>query len=144
MSYSIEGHYSSQRQEAKVAALLRSIMQDATRDFKKETIDVIFKKKEVNGVDIGKVCSRWVKHIACSLENNEALQTKLNFLVFCKYHQGIDLDKDLQWHLFWLKIGVPLFSNKINRFPSTGRAAPMASLEKPQSEEFEDFDDAPW
>jgi hypothetical protein len=124
--------YQSGREETKhVAALLRSLMQDVTKDFKKETIDVLFPDKKIDNINIGEVSSRWVKHIICSLQNQTELQIKLMMIVWMKYHNDENIDKDPIWHLIWMRIGLPLFSDKINALPAVGKVSPMGSLEKP-------------
>lgn len=143
-SYNTEGYVGGAREAERVAGMIRSLMQDATRDFKKETIDILFPEKKIDDIDIGQVSSRWVKNILCSLQNNEEKQVKLILLVWIKYNKGINLDKDKTWHMIWIKIGLPLFSDKINDLPATGRVAPMASLKKPEKREGRDIRTVKW
>ena len=100
--------------DEKVSALLRSIVQDGCHDFKKETIDVIFIEKSVDGVNIGKICSKWAFRILGSLDNDNKMQVKLLFLLYVLYIKGKNPDTNKAWHLVWMKEGCPLFSNKIN------------------------------
>ncbi len=132
MSYGTEGYYRNAREAERVAAMLRSLVQDATRDFKKEAIDILFPKKMVDEIDIGVICSRWVKTIMCSLKNIPEKQVKLTMFIWCRYKQGINVDSDELWHLIWMREGLPLFSSKINELPAAGKVAPMGSLEKPE------------
>ena len=132
MSYTTSGYLGGHREAERVAAMLRSLMQDATRDFKTETIDILFPVKIVDEVDIGKVSSKWVKNILCALKNDSEIQIKLIMIIWCNYNNGVNVDKDPAWHLTWMRIGLPLFSDKINDLPAVGKVAPMGSLEKPE------------
>ena len=129
-----ESYVSPRRDSERIAQMLRSIVQDRTLAFKKNTIDVIFPKKIVDGKDIGEVARRWVITICGSLQNDETIENIL-LTIWCFYQDGINIDTDEVWQLKWLKDGVPLFMEKVNDLPGTGRVAPMASLEKPKEKE---------
>ena len=144
MAYGREGYrkYSS---DEKISMVLRSAVQDACLVFKKESIDVMFPEKIVDKVDIGKVASKWTWKIIGSLNNNTELQKKLLRVVWLRYNQGKNLDKDEIWHHIWRETGLPLFSDKINDLPATGKVAPMDKLEKePPKDTGKDFDDRQW
>ena len=144
MSYNTEGYYKYSKETERVGAMLRSTVQDASRIFKKETIDTIFKTKKVNDKDIGEISARWAWKVVGSLKNDHEKQVKLLMIIWMFYKKGINIDDDKTWHLIWMKIGLPLFSDKINDLPATGKVAPMDSLEKPQKDEGIDIDDENW
>jgi len=131
LSYGSEGYLSHHRDNERVASMLRSIIQDGCNDFSKDTIEIIFKKKMVNDTDIGKVCVRWANKIDGSLKDEESAMRKLLLTLWMLYQEGINPDTDDIWHIIWLKDAVPLFAKKINEMPSTGKAASMASYNKP-------------
>ncbi len=134
-----ESYTSPRKDSERIAQMLRSIVQDGTKAFKKNTIDVMFPKKIVDGKDIGEVSRRWIMTICGSLQNEEEKIEQLLLAVWCFYQDGVNIDEDEIWHLKWLKDGIPLFMKKVNDLPGTGRVAPMASLEKPPKK-----DDIEW
>lgn len=138
MPFSREG-YRKYTTDEKVSAILRSVIQDGCKDFKRETLDVIFKKKEINGVDIGKTCSTWAFRVIGSLDNDNELQVDLLLYLYILYIDGENPDTDEIWHINWLMTACPMFANRIDDFPAPGKAAPLASLDKPdkKGEDFE-------
>ena len=146
MPYGSEGYLSYHRDNERVANMIRSITQDGCRDLQKKTIDVIFVKKEIDGEDIGKICSDLTMKIAGSLKDYklgedspdvEETIVQLISILIIDYFEGINPNKDMVWQINWLTKGIPLFSKKINTLPGTGKVAPMASLDKPDKKDDE-------
>jgi len=153
MSYGSEGYLSHHRDNEKVANMIRSITQDGCRDFQKKTIDPIFQEKEINGVDIGKICSDLIMTIAGSLKTDEEPELdeeieetidELIKILFFDYREGINPHEDFVWQIKWLTKGVPLLGKKINTLPGTGKVAPMASLEKKEKTTRRDVRSVKW
>lgn len=145
MPYSREGYrqYSS---DEKISMVIRSALQDASKVFKKETIDIIFSKnkKDKQGNDLDEICQKWAWKIIGSLKYNKEKQVKLLLVVWLMYNKNKNLDKDTLWHLIWMREGLPLFSERIESFPATGRIAPMDKLEKNEKNKNKSFDDRQW
>jgi len=140
MSYSNEGYVSHHRDNERVAAMLRSIVQDGAKDFKECVLDLVFPKKLINGIDIGEKCSNLAMKIAGSVLIDQETSTPsdkkivsklLMWLMIC-YRKGINPENNIVWKILVLEEAVPGFMRKINSFPGTGKAAPMASLIKPE------------
>ena len=152
MTYGSEGYLRHHRDNERVANMVRSITQDGCRNFQKKTIDTIFVEKIVDGVDIGKICSDLIMIIAGSLNADKTEEydsdktyviVELIEIIYVDYDEGINPYKDIVWHMKWLTCGVPLLAKKINTLPSTGKVAPMASLEKPDKT-MRDIKDVKW
>jgi len=60
------------------------------------------------------------------------------------YNKNKNLDNDTLWHLIWMREGLPLFSERIESFPATGRVAPMDKLDKDDKNKNKSFDDRQW
>jgi hypothetical protein len=145
MPYSREGYrqYSS---DERISMVLRSALQDASKVFKKETIDIMFseKKKDKQGNDLDVICQKWAWKIVGSLKYNKDKQVKLLLVVWLMYNKNKNLDNDTLWHLIWMREGLPLFSERIESFPATGRVAPMDKLDKDDKNKNKSFDDRQW
>ena len=143
MAYGDAGYISHHRDNERVASMLRSITQDGCLNFNDTTIKTIFTKKEVDGEDIGEICSNLIMTIAGSLQMEEDATIEDNelnaieeliIILLLDYMDGINPNKDIVWQVKWLTKGVPLLAKKINTLPGTGKVAPMASLKKPSDD----------
>ena len=153
MSYGAEGYLSHYRDNERVASMVRSITQDGCRNFNENTVKTIFMTKEVDGKDIGEICSSIIMTIAGSLKIDEEVTLEsedyntieeLITIILLDYLDGINPNTDIVWQYKWLTKGVPLLAKKINTLPGTGKVAPMASLEKPTTEKRRDIKDVKW
>ncbi len=91
---------------------------------------VIGKDSEKNDIDLGEICSRWAWKIIGSLKNVHSIQSELLMIIWLYYQIGTNPDTDSVWHIIWMKKGLPLFTDKIDDLPATGKIAPMDKLEK--------------
>lgn len=142
--YNVEG-YRKYGSEERVAVILRSVVQDGCGAIKRETIIPIFPDETVDGKKLhGTVAQKWIEKILGSLKHNKEIQTKLIMLVWIFYKEGRNLDEYSLWHLIWMREGLPLFSEKINDLPATGKVAAMDTWEKPEETGDGDFNDRQW
>lgn len=150
MAYGDAGYISHHRDNERVASMLRSITQDGCLIFDETTIQTIFVKKEVDGKDIGKICSDLIMTIAGSLQMGEDENLEKNELdsveeliviLLLDYLDGINPNDDFIWQIKWLTTGIPLLANKINTLPGTGKVASMASLKKPDKTNKDEIED---
>ncbi len=152
MSYNKEGYVSPHDDSKRVADMLRSIIQDGARDFAETVVASVFQKKVVNGKDLGAICQKLAIKIAGSLlitqdsstEKDYKTVSKVLFWLWICYKEGINPENDEVWQLMVLEDVIPGFMSKINSFPATGKAAPMASLKKPGKKEKRDVKDVQW
>lgn len=144
MSYASEGYISYERDNERVASMIRAITQAGIRDFKEQVLDTIYKKKLVNGIDIGEICSNLSIKVVGSLKDfeikddspeNEEIISDLLMILYEDYEMGINPNNDIVWISEIIEKGLPLLGKKINTLPGTGKVAPMASLVKPEKEE---------
>ena len=131
----MERYTSSKRDYEKVAHLLRSIVQDGALAYNKDIVDVIFKEKKINGVDIGEIARRWMNTLINYSESERGYQKdKIKMLaeeILYAYWDGINLDEDELFHELWIDNGLILFIEFRNRLPGTGKVGALGSLEKP-------------
>ena len=140
----VEG-YRRYGSDERVSMVLRSVVQDGCGAIKKDTIIPIFPDKTIDGIKLhGIVAQKWIEKILGSLKHNKVVQVKLIMLVWIFYKEGRNLDEYETWHLIWMREGLPLFSEKINDLPATGKVAAMDTWEKPPPTGDSDYADRQW
>lgn len=159
MAYGDPGYVSYHRDNERVANMIRSITQDGCLQYKNRLIDPFFPKKTVKNndgkeEDIGKIYSEIKMQILGSMKefNSKDDDPKIaNALI--ELLDIIDLFYEADIHPFakdsplkyiFNRTLHPSFIGKINSLPGTGKAAPIASLHKPDKKEKRDINDVQW
>ncbi|MFX1502934.1 MAG: hypothetical protein ACFFDH_18385 [Promethearchaeota archaeon] len=154
MSYSDAGYVNLHRDNERVASIIRGATQSALKDFKKKVIDETFRKKIVNKVNIGEICSMLTIKIIGSFKElelesnfieNKKVISHLLMILLIDYELGINPFDDIVWRKELIEKGFPLLGEKINTLPGTGKVASMDKLESPKIEKDEkEFSNFNW
>jgi hypothetical protein len=126
-----EGHNASSA-KATIAKLTRSIAQDQGRIFKKDVLGRLYPKKEVNKIDIGKICEDWTYVVLTNLAYDNQLLNRLLIMIHIAYERGQNLNTKRSWLMYMRVKGVIPFSMKINEMTDIAMLSFMGQLEKPK------------
>jgi len=137
--------------EARVAAIARSISQDVGRNFKYNTLRKLFPKKMIKDeetgeeVDIGIKCCEWLYKLIVEFSPNKKQQYALIYVILKSYEKGYDFEKNKSFLKYFSFYIVPTFSKKINNFSQISKLSFMDDLDrKTKSSKSRKGDDIQW